>query len=249
MDPGARPPRSTPRTRAVLAVHLFGRPAPARASCPSEVPLLEDAAGALGARRSGGPCGGARRARLPLLPPAQDRHDRRGRRGHDGRRRDRRRDPAAAPPRDRAARRLRHARRRPRTTGSRTSSARSGSRSCGGSRSCSPRATRIAAGYTERLAGARRGAGRDEGDRHGWQAYVVQLDRRDEALAALRAQGIEAQIGTYALHRLAAYRDQGPFPGADARASSAALALPFHTRLTERTLDRVAEVATRSTPA
>ena len=55
------------------------------------------------------------------------------------------------------------------------------------------------------------------------------LDRRDEALAGLRAQGIEAQIGTYALHRLTAYRDQGPFPGADA-AFERALALPFHTR-------------------
>ena len=75
---------------------------------------------------------------------------------------------------------------------------------------------------------------------HGWQAYVVRLDRRDEALAALRAEGIEAQIGTYALHRLAAYRDQGPFPGADA-AFERALALPFHSRLTDADLDRVAE--------
>ena len=75
------------------------------------------------------------------------------------------------------------------------------------------------------------------------QAYVVQLDRRDEALAALRAAGIEAQIGTYALHRLAAYRDQGPFPWADA-CFERALALPFHSRLTESDLDRVAEVLT-----
>ena len=54
--------------------------------------------------------------------------------------------------------------------------------------------------------------GADEGDRHGWQAYVIQLDRRDEAMAALRAQGIQCQIGTYALHRLSAYRDQGELP-------------------------------------
>ncbi len=84
----------------------------------------------------------------------------------------------------------------------------------------------------------------DEGDTHGWQAYVVRLDRRDEALAALRAEGIEAQIGTYALHRLTAYRDQGPFPGADA-AFERALALPFHSRLTEDELDRVAEGVAR----
>ena len=50
------------------------------------------------------------------------------------------------------------------------------------------------------------------GDRHGWQAYVVQVDRRDEVMAALRAQGIQCQIGTYALHRLGAYRDQGAVP-------------------------------------
>ena len=42
---------------------------------------------------------------------------------------------------------------------------------------------------------------------------------------ALRAEGIEAQIGTYAFHRLSAYRDRGSFPGADA-AFERALALP-----------------------
>jgi dTDP-4-amino-4,6-dideoxygalactose transaminase len=52
--------------------------------------------------------------------------------------------------------------------------------------------------------------------------------------------GIEAQIGTYALHRLAAYADQGSFPGAD-RACERALALPFHTQLTDTELDRVAD--------
>ena len=59
-------------------------------------------------------------------------------------------------------------------------------------------------------------------------------------LAGLRAQGIEAQIGTYALPLLRAYRDQGFFPGAE-HAFERALALPFHTRLSESDLDRVAE--------
>jgi len=80
----------------------------------------------------------------------------------------------------------------------------------------------------------------DPGDRHGLQAYVVQVDRRDAVMAGLRAEGIQCQIGTYALHRLSAYRDQGPFPGADA-AFERALALPLHGRLTEADLDRVAE--------
>ena len=69
----------------------------------------------------------------------------------------------------------------------------------------------------------------------------MRLDRRDDALAALREAGVEAQIGTYALHRLAAYRSQGSFPGAS-RAFERALALPFHTKLTESDQDRVAEI-------
>ena len=79
---------------------------------------------------------------------------------------------------------------------------------------------------------------------HGGPAYVVQLDRRGEALTALRAEGIEVQIGTYALHHLGAYRDQGPFPGAD-RAFERALALPFATSMTEAECDRVAQALTR----
>ena len=99
---------------------------------------------------------------------------------------------------------------------------------------------RIAAGYAERLQGVVELPSADDGDTHGWQAYVIRLDRRDEALEALRAEGIEVQIGTYALHRFSAYADQGPFPGADA-AFERALALPLHSRLTDDDLDRVAE--------
>jgi dTDP-4-amino-4,6-dideoxygalactose transaminase len=97
---------------------------------------------------------------------------------------------------------------------------------------------RVAAWYTERLERLAGTPAADEGDRHGWQAYVVTLDRRDEALAALREVGIEAQIGTYAVHRLSAYRDRGSFPGADA-AFERALALPFATTTTEDEVDRV----------
>jgi dTDP-4-amino-4,6-dideoxygalactose transaminase len=100
--------------------------------------------------------------------------------------------------------------------------------------------TRIAEGYSERLAHLPvLLPAADAGDVHGWQAYVVQVDDRDRILAELRSQGIEAQIGTYSLPLLAAYRDQGEFPGAR-RVFERALALPFHTRLTEDELDRVA---------
>jgi dTDP-4-amino-4,6-dideoxygalactose transaminase len=100
--------------------------------------------------------------------------------------------------------------------------------------------TRIAEGYSERLAHLPvLLPAADAGDVHGWQAYVVQVDDRDRILAELRSQGIEAQIGTYSLPLLAAYRDQGEFPCAR-RVFERALALPFHTRLTEDELDRVA---------
>src|SRR4051812_10072414 len=44
-----------PRTKAVMPVHLFGRPA--RVEELPDLPLVEDAAGALGARRRGRACG------------------------------------------------------------------------------------------------------------------------------------------------------------------------------------------------
>ena len=60
-------------------------------------------------------------------------------------------------------------------------------------------------------------------------------------MAALRAQGIQCQIGTYALSPPGApTATRATFPGADA-CFERALALPFHTRLTEAELDRVAE--------
>lgn len=102
---------------------------------------------------------------------------------------------------------------------------------------------RVARWYTEQLEHFVLIPSAADGDKHGWQAYVVQLDRRDEALAALRAAGIEAQIGTWALQRLEPYRLQGVFPGAD-RAFERALALPFATSTTEAEVERVAAVLT-----
>ena len=134
------------------------------------------------------------------------------------------------------------------TTACPTFSARSGSRRSSASRSSSQRASASPAWYTERLEHLVLTPRAAEGDRHGWQAYVVQLDRRDEALHSLRAEGIEVQIGTYALHHLGAYRDQGPFPGAD-RAFRRALALPFATTMTEAECDRVAQALAASSDA
>ena len=223
-----------PRTKAILAVHLFGRPA--RLEELPELPLLEDAAGALGARRRGRACGSLGVAGCLSFHPRKIVTT-----GEGG---------AVTTDDERIATAVRELRHHgwhdgdlPRpglnyrlsdllcaigTTQARRLDELLAAR------------TRVAAGYAERLAHLPVVLpAPDEGDVHGWQAYVIQVERRDEVLAALRAAAIEAQIGTYALHLLGAYRDQGAFPGAT-HAFEHALALPFHTRLTDADLDRVA---------
>jgi perosamine synthetase len=232
----------TEQTRAVLVVHLFGRPArweEIEAAVPDGVALLEDAAGALGARRGARPCGGL--GRLGCLSFHPRKIVTTGEGGavttDDGELAD-------------AIRSLRHHGwhgtdlpapglnyRLPDILSAIGTSQ---------LRRLEPllaERERLAAAYTERLDGVVQTPSADEGDRHGLQAYVVQLERRDEALAALQEAGIQAQIGTYALHRLTAYRDQGPFPGADS-VYERALALPFHNRLSDEDVQRVASVLT-----
>jgi perosamine synthetase len=238
VDPAAVAAAVGPRTRAVIAVHLFGRPVEWEAlqtAVPQEVPLLEDAAGALGARYRGTPCGALGVAACLSFHPRKIVTT-----GEGGAVTT---DEATL---DHAVRRLRH----------------HGWESVGEMPApgynyrlpdllCAlgtPQVLRleqllearerVAGWYTERLESLVSTPSAAEGDRHGWQAYVVQLERRDEALEGLRAHGIEAQIGTWALHRLAPYRSQGSFPGADC-VFERALALPFHTRLTEADVERV----------
>jgi perosamine synthetase len=236
----------TPRTRAVLAVHLFGRPLAWEElvrALPDRVALVEDAAGALGARRGGRPCGGLGRAGCLSFHPRKIVTTGEGGAVTTD-------DAGLAD----AIRRLRH----------------HGIEPAGAFEIRSPglnyrlsdilcavgipqlrrldelleARTRVAEAYRRRLAGVVATPAAEPGDRHGWQAYVVRLERRDEALAALRAEGIQAQIGTYALHLLGAYRDQGEFPGARA-AYEQALALPFHSRLGGDEIERVAAVLER----
>ena len=236
----------TSRTRAVLAVHLFGRPVDweeLQTAVPQEVALVEDAAGALGARYRRHAVRRARAPRLPLVPPAQDRDDRRRRRRHDRRGGARRR-----------IRRLRHhgiGRGQPVDIAAPGFNYRLPDILCALGipqlerlESLLAARERVAGWYTERLEHLVGTPTAAEGDRHGWQAYVVRLDRRDEALAGLRAQGIEAQIGTYAVNQLSAYADRGSFPGAD-EAFEQALALPFATTLSEDDVDRVASSLAR----
>jgi perosamine synthetase len=230
----------TPRTKAVLAVHLFGRPldwTALQSAVSPEIHLLEDAAGALGARWQGMPCGGLGVLGCLSFHPRKIVTTGEGGAVTTG-------DAELAD----SVRRLRHHGLDPDADiVAPSTNYRLADILCAIGIPQLRRLdvllavrTRIADAYTERLRGVVETPSADEGDVHGWQAYVVRLDRRDEALATLRAEGIEVQIGTYALHRLSAYADQGPFPGADA-AFERGLALPLHSRLTESELDRVAE--------
>jgi perosamine synthetase len=233
----------TERTRAVLVVHLFGRPArweEVEAAVPDGVEVLEDAAGALGARRGGRQCGGL--GRLGCLSFHPRKIVTTGEGGavttNDGQLAE-------------TIRTMRHHGWRGAEMPAPGLNYRLSDVLCALGipqlrrlESLLDDRARLAGLYAERLAEENvQIPSADEGDRHGWQAYVVQLDGRDAALEALQAAGIQAQIGTYALHRLAAYRDQGPFPGAEA-VYERALAMPFHNRLTEEELERVCAVLT-----
>jgi perosamine synthetase len=233
----------TSRTRAVLAVHLFGRPVDwegLRDAVPERVALVEDAAGALGARSGDRPCGS-----LGVLGCLSFHPRKIVTTGEGG----------AVTSDDReladAVRVLRH--HGITTRGGEVDIPAPGLNYRLPDILCAlgiPQLARleellqarehVAALYAERLGELCAIPSAAPGDRHGWQAYVIRLERRDEALQALRAEGIEVQIGTYALHRLGAYRDRGSFPGAD-QAFEQALALPFSTTLTEHEVERVAE--------
>ncbi len=239
IDPERAHAAVTPRTKAALPVHLFGRPA--RLDELPDLPLLEDAAGALGARRGGRACGGLGVAGCLSFHPRKIVTTGEGGAVTTN-------DPQIAA----SVRQLRH-----HGWASADDMPVPGLNYRLADVLCAigiPQLAkleallvareRIAAGYTERLRGLPVVIPEaDEGDRHGWQAYVLQVDDRDRVLAGLRAQGIEAQIGTYALPLLGAYCDQGEFPGAR-HAFERALALPFHSRLSDSDLDRVAGALT-----
>ncbi|MEO5632909.1 DegT/DnrJ/EryC1/StrS family aminotransferase [Gaiella sp.] len=236
----------TQQTRAVIPVHLFGRPVPweeLKGVVPDDVALVEDAAGALGARYRGTLCGSLGIMGCLSFHPRKIVTTGEGGAVTTS-------DPELAD----AIRRFRH---HGIVTSGDYDIPEPGLNYRMPDLLCAigiPQVARldellaarerVAGWYTERLEHLVLTPRAADGDRHGWQAYVVQLDRRDEALTALRAEGIEVQIGTYALHHLGAYREQGPFPGAD-RAFARALALPFATAMTEADCDRVAEALAR----
>ena len=236
----------TSRTKAVLAVHLFGRPVEweeLQTAVPQEVVLVEDAAGALGARYRDTPCGS-----LGLMGCLSFHPRKIVTTGEGGA------VTTDEPELADAIRRLRHHGIAPRGDFDISAPGLNyrlpdllcaiGITQLARLEQLHAARERVAGWYTERLEHLVLTPSAAEGDRHGWQAYVIQLDNRDEALHTLRAEGIEVQIGTYALHHLGAYRDRGSFPGAD-RAFARALALPFASTITESECDRVAAALTR----
>ena len=236
----------TARTRAVLAVHLFGRPVAweeLQTAVPQEVALVEDAAGALGATYRGTPCGA-----LGLMGCLSFHPRKIVTTGEGGAVTTDEAEIAAA------VRRLRHHGIDGRDGVDIAAPGLNyrlpdvlcalGIPQLARLESLLEAREQVASWYTERLEHLVGTPGVDEGDGHGWQAYVVTLERRDEALAGLRSEGIEAQIGTYSVNRLTAFRGRGDFPGADA-AFARALALPFSSTLTEEQVDRVASALAR----
>lgn len=88
------------------------------------------------------------------------------------------------------------------------------------------------------------------GGMHSWQTFCVFVRDRDRIMVALRGQGIEVQIGTYALHRQPAFTS-GPvcrhavaFGGSD-WAYMHCLALPLYRGMTMAEQQRVGDALKR----
>ena len=117
---------------------------------------------------------------------------------------------------------------------------------------------RVAGWYRAALAGlaAERGLALPcedrDGDVRGWFVFVVQLPDgvdRDATVVALREQGVQSKPYLPAIHLMSFYREQfghrpGEFPVCE-RVAAASLALPFFPAMTEAQVARVAETLSR----
>ncbi len=108
---------------------------------------------------------------------------------------------------------------------------------------------RVARAYGEALAGIEDldlPCRDDGGDRRSWFVYVVQLPRRsdrDATIRALRERGIDSKPYLPAIHLMSFYRErfghrEGEFPVCEDVARRS-LALPFHPEMTESQVERV----------
>ncbi|HEY3188994.1 MAG TPA: DegT/DnrJ/EryC1/StrS family aminotransferase [Solirubrobacteraceae bacterium] len=115
---------------------------------------------------------------------------------------------------------------------------------------------RVADWYREALAGVD-GLGLPcadaGGDRRGWFVFVVQVPRgveRDEVIHALRARGVQSKPYLPAIHLMSFYRErlghrEGEFPVCEDIAARS-VALPFFPAMTEGQVERVAAAFTEA---
>ncbi|MGE0385667.1 MAG: DegT/DnrJ/EryC1/StrS family aminotransferase [Gammaproteobacteria bacterium] len=254
----------TPRTRAVIVVHLFGLCAPMdeiRALLPPHVAIVEDAACAAGARYRGRSAGALGRVAAFSFHPRKSITT-----GEGGmvttddaglaERVDRLRNHGASVPEE-----VRHRGPRPwqlpefavlgynfRMT---DLQAAVGIVQLGRLEGFVTERGRRAARYRECLADLPWLALPEEpaGGRHAWQAYVAYVDPgrapmpRDAMMERLQAAGISTRPGTHAVHMLAYYRDRfglapDDFPGArDCERNT--MAIPLHNRMDDADFDYV----------
>lgn len=106
--------------------------------------------------------------------------------------------------------------------------------------------------YAQQLAGVEwlRLPHADPGSRHGWQSYVCWVDParaprpRNEIMQLLHDQGIATRPGTHAVHMLGLYRERFGYapndcPGA-AACDANTMAIPLHNRMDRADFERVA---------
>ena len=240
----------TPRTKAVIVVHLFGNVAPVR-----EIEAL-GRPGRRG-RRAGGRLPGAGRAArraghrrdVLLLPVEEPRRVRRRRRHHDARRRRRRPRPDAALPR---LARQGHLPARWATTRAWTSCRRRSSACSSRTSTTGPRTGRRSAAGTPRpgWATSSRCPSRRRARRRRGTCTCRASERADELLAGLQAAGIGARpYYRVPIHRqpaMASYVQDGEpdLPGTE-EAARTHLALPISAVLTREQVDEVVSAVRR----
>ncbi|MFP4047276.1 MAG: DegT/DnrJ/EryC1/StrS family aminotransferase [Bacteroidales bacterium] len=76
-----------------------------------------------------------------------------------------------------------------------------------------------------------------EGGKHSYQSFAIFVENREQILKTMRAEGVEVQIGTYALHMHKAFKEsplcrvQGEYPGSRFALDNC-LALPLYNDIT-----------------
>lgn len=106
----------------------------------------------------------------------------------------------------------------------------------------------LAAGYTKLLADVD-GISFQEttlDGTHSYQSFCIQVDDRDRIMQAMRDQGIEAQIGTYALHMHEAFNEGCTSKPGSQQAFERCLALPLYHEMTDRDQAEVVKVLAKA---